>query len=263
MSKVAIVTGAGQGIGFAIAKRLVQDGFKVGLLDYNAETVEKAVAELSATKTFAVVADVSKQTEVAAAFQKVVDHFGDLNVVVNNAGVAPTTPLLNNTSHHTHSKVNQEQFTRTFAINVGGVIWGSQAAQAQFKALGHGGKIINATSQAGVVGNPNLTVYGGTKFAVRGITQTLARDLADSGITVNAYAPGIVKTPMMFDIAHEVGKNAGKDDEWGMQTFAKDITLKRLSEPEDVAAAVSFLAGPDSNYITGQTIIVDGGMQFH
>ena len=86
-----------------------------------------------------------------------------------------------------------------------------------------------------------MTVYGGTKFAVRGITQTLARDLADSGITVNAYAPGIVKTPMMFDIAHEVGKNAGKDDEWGMQTFAKDITLKRLSEPEDVAAAVSFL----------------------
>ena len=232
MSKVAIVTGAGQGIGFAIAKRLVQDGFKVGLLDYNAETVEKAVAELSATKTFAVVADVSKQAEVAAAFQKVVDHFGDLNVVVNNAGVAPTTPL-------------------------------DTIAQAQFKALGHGGKIINATSQAGVVGNPNLTVYGGTKFAVRGITQTLARDLADSGITVNAYAPGIVKTPMMFDIAHEVGKNAGKDDEWGMQTFAKDITLKRLSEPEDVAAAVSFLAGPDSDYITGQTIIVDGGMQFH
>ena len=203
MSKVAIVTGAGQGIGFAIAKRLVEDGFKVGILDYNAETAEKAVAELSEDKAFSVVVDVSKQAEVAAAFQKVVDHFGDWNVVVN------------------------------------------------------------ATSQAGVVGNPNLTVYGGTKFAVRGITQTLARDLADSGITVNAYAPGIVKTPMMFDIAHEVGKNAGKDDEWGMQTFAKDITLKRLSEPEDVAAAVSFLAGPDSNYITGQTIIVDGGMQFH
>ena len=99
---------------------------------------------------------------------------------------------------------------------------------------------------------------------MRGITQTLARDLADSGITVNAYAPGIVKTPMMFDIAHEVGKNAGKDDEWGMQTFAKDITLKRLSEPGRCGvAAVSFLAGPDSNYITGQTIIVDGGMQFH
>lgn len=254
MSKVAIVTGAGQGIGFAIAKRLVEDGFKVGVLDYDAETAEKAVAELSEDKAFSVVADVSKQAEVAAAFQKVVDHFGDLNVVVNNAGVAPTKPL---------DTITEEQFQRTFNINVGGVIWGAQAAQAQFKSLGHGGKIINATLQAGVVGNSNLTVYGGTKFVVRGITQTLARDLAYSGMTVNAYAPGIVKTSMMFDIAHEVGKNAGKDDEWGMQTFAKDITLKRLSEPEDVAAAVSFLAWPDSNYITGQTIIVDGGMQFH
>lgn len=165
-----------------------------------------------------------------------------MNVVVNNAGVASTTPL---------DTITEEQFQRTFNINFGGVIWGAQAAQAQFKSLGHGGKIINATSQSGVVGNPNLTIYGGTKFEVRGITQTLARDLADSGITVNAYAPGIVKTPMMFAIDHEVGKNAGKDDEWGMQTFSKDITLKRLSEPEDVAAAVSFLAGPDSNYITG------------
>ena len=92
MSKVAIVTGAGQGIGFAISKRLVEDGVKVGVLDYDAETAEKAVAELSEDKAFSVVADVSKQAEVAAAFQ-VVDHFGDLNVVVNNAGVAPTKSL--------------------------------------------------------------------------------------------------------------------------------------------------------------------------
>ena len=96
-------------------------------------------------------------------------------------------------------------------------MWGIQAAVAQFEKLNHGGKIINATSQAGVVGNPNLALYSGTKFAVRGITQVAARDLADKGITVNAYAPGIVKTPMMMDIAHQVGQNAGKDDEWGMQ----------------------------------------------
>lgn len=177
-----------------------------------------------------------------------------MHVVINNAGVAPTTPL---------DTITEEQFQNVFNINVGGTIWGAQAAHKHFKALGHGGKIINATSQAGVVGNPNLTVYGSSKFAIRGITQTLARDLADEGITVNAYAPGIVKTPMMFDIAHQVGKNAGKDDEWGMQTFAKGIALKRLSEPEDVANAVSFLAGKDSDYITGQTLIVDGGMQFH
>ena len=113
MSKVAIVTAAGQGIGFAIAKRLVEDGFKVGVLDYDAETAEKAVAELSEDKAFSVVADVSKQAEVAAAFQKVVDHFGDLNVVVNNAGVAPTKSL---------DTITEEQFQRTFNINVGGVI---------------------------------------------------------------------------------------------------------------------------------------------
>ena len=93
MVKVAIVTGAGQGIGFAIAKRLHEDGFKVGILDYNQETAEKAVQEISPTDAFAVVADVSKRDEVAKAFAKVVEHFGDLSVVVNNAGVAPTTPL--------------------------------------------------------------------------------------------------------------------------------------------------------------------------
>lgn len=254
MTKVAIVTGAGQGIGFAIAKRLHEDGFKVGILDYNAETAQKAVDAISSEDTIAVVANVAKRDEVFAAFDKVVEAFGDLHVVINNAGVAPTTPL---------DTITEEQFKNVFDINVGGTIWGAQAAHKHFKALGHGGKIINATSQAGVVGNPNLTVYGSSKFAIRGITQTLARDLADEGITVNAYAPGIVKTPMMFDIAHQVGKNAGKDDEWGMQTFAKGIALKRLSKPEDVANAVSFLAGKDSDYITGQTLIVDGGMQFH
>ena len=254
MTKVAIVTGAGQGIGFAIAKRVHEDGFKVGILDYNAETAQKAVDAISSEDTVAVVANVAKRDEVFAAFDKVVEAFGDLHVVINNAGVAPTTPL---------DTITEEQFQNVFNINVGGTIWGAQAAHKHFKALGHGGKIINATSQAGVVGNPNLTVYGSSKFAIRGITQTLARDLADEGITVNAYAPGIVKTPMMFDIAHQVGKNAGKDDEWGMQTFAKGIALKRLSEPEDVANAVSFLAGKDSDYITGQTLIVDGGMQFH
>ena len=119
---------------------------------------------------------------------------------------------------------------------------------------------FKAASFSGATG---IEFSSGTKFAIRGVTQVAARDLAAEGITVNAYAPGIVKTPMMFDIAHQVGQNAGKDDDWGMQTFAKDIALKRLSEPEDVANAVAFLAGPDSNYITGQTIEVDGGMQFH
>lgn len=114
MSKVAIVTGAGQGIGFAIAKRLHADGFKIGILDYNEETAQAAVDKLSPEDAVAVVADVSKRDQVFDAFQKVVDTFGDLNVVVNNAGVAPTTPL---------DTITEEQFEKAFAINVGGTIW--------------------------------------------------------------------------------------------------------------------------------------------
>ena len=106
-------------------------------------------------------------------------------------------------------------------------------------------------------------MYGGTKFAIRGITQTAAKDLAKYGITVNAFCPGIVKTPMMMGIAQQVADENGKPFEWGLEQFSKNITLGRLSEPEDVAACVSYLAGPDSNYMTGQALIIDGGMTFN
>ncbi|MCT3021550.1 (S)-acetoin forming diacetyl reductase [Pediococcus pentosaceus] len=255
-TKVALVTGAGQGIGAAIATRLANDGFAVAVADMNTETANKVAEKINSNggRTLPIVVNVAERDNVFEAVRTTIQELGGLDVLVNNAGLGPTTPI---------DTITPEQFDKVYHVNVGGVLWGIQAATEAFKKLGHGGKIINATSQAGVVGNPNLALYSGTKFAVRGITQVAARDLADFGITVNAYAPGIVRTPMMMDIAHEVGQNAGKDDEWGMQQFAKDITLKRLSEPEDVAAAVSFLAGPDSNYVTGQTIIVDGGMQFH
>ncbi|WP_288646003.1 (S)-acetoin forming diacetyl reductase [uncultured Pediococcus sp.] len=255
-TKVALVTGAGQGIGAAIATRLANDGFAVAVADMNTETANKVAEKINSNggRALPIVVNVAERDNVFEAVRTTIQELGGLDVLVNNAGLGPTTPI---------DTITPEQFDKVYHVNVGGVLWGIQAATEAFKKLGHGGKIINATSQAGVVGNPNLALYSGTKFAVRGITQVAARDLADFGITVNAYAPGIVRTLMMMDIAHEVGQNAGKDDEWGMQQFAKDITLKRLSEPEDVAAAVSFLAGPDSNYVTGQTIIVDGGMQFH
>ncbi|WP_440964511.1 (S)-acetoin forming diacetyl reductase [Pediococcus pentosaceus] len=255
-TKVALVTGAGQGIGAAIASRLANDGFAVAVADMNTETANKVAEKINSNggRALPIVVNVAERDNVFEAVRTTIQELGGLDVLVNNAGLGPTTPI---------DTITPEQFDKVYHVNVGGVLWGIQAATEAFKKLGYGGKIINATSQAGVVGNPNLALYSGTKFAVRGITQVAARDLADFGITVNAYAPGIVRTPMMMDIAHEVGQNAGKDDEWGMQQFAKDITLKRLSEPEDVAAAVSFLAGPDSNYVTGQTIIVDGGMQSH
>ncbi|HAT55071.1 MAG TPA: (S)-acetoin forming diacetyl reductase [Lactobacillus sp.] len=255
-AKVALVTGGAQGIGEAIVKRLAKDGFAVAVADLNLERAKTVADSVNETggQAIAVKLDVANRDEFSDTTANVAKQLGGFDVLVNNAGLGPTTPI---------ETITPEQFDTVYHVNVAGDLWGIQAAIKTFKDLGHGGKIINATSQAGVVGNPNLALYSGTKFAVRGITQVAARDLAKDNITVNAYAPGIVKTPMMMDIAHQVGQNAGKDDEWGMQTFAKDITLGRLSEPEDVAAAVAFLAGPDSDYITGQTIEVDGGMQFH
>lgn len=255
-TQVAFVTGGAQGIGEAISKRLAKDGFAVAVADLNTENATKVAKEIEADggTAMAVTLNVADREAFSKAVDEVADKLGSFDVIVNNAGLGPTTPI---------DSITEELFDKVMHVNVAGTMWGIQAAVRKFRELGKKGKIINATSQAGVVGNPNLMLYSSTKFAIRGITQVAARDLAAEGITANAYAPGIVKTPMMMDIAHQVGQNAGKDDEWGMGTFSKDIALGRLSEPEDVAAAVSFLAGPDSNYITGQTIIVDGGMQFH
>ncbi|MEJ6401063.1 (S)-acetoin forming diacetyl reductase [Nicoliella lavandulae] len=253
--KVALITGAGQGIGKAIAERLNRDGFAVALLGRHLDKVQAVADELNQAggDAFAVQADVADQQAVFDAVAKVKDHYGDFNVMINNAGVAPSDPI---------ESVTPEQLDYAYKINVGGVIWGTQAAVKAFKELNHGGKIINGSSQAGQEGNPNLTVYGSTKFAIRGITQTTSKELAPDHITVNAYCPGIVKTPMMEDIAKNVAKEAGKSEEWGMEQFAKNISLKRLSDPSDVANLVSFLASDDSNYITGQSILVDGGMVY-
>ncbi|MBP2058241.1 NAD(P)-dependent dehydrogenase (short-subunit alcohol dehydrogenase family) [Lactobacillus colini] len=126
------------------------------------------------------------------------------------------------------------------------------------------GKIINCSSQVGVVGSYGSVIYSGSKFAVRGITQSVAKELASQGITVNCYAPGQVDTPLLRSIAHKLGKQAGKDDEFGIKICSEGIALNRLSKPEDVANGVAFLASSDSDYMTGQTLEIDGGgMQFH
>ncbi|EPT8871745.1 (S)-acetoin forming diacetyl reductase [Cronobacter dublinensis] len=255
MKKVAMVTGAGQGIGKAIALRLVKDGFAVAIADYNAETANAVAQEINEQggSAVAVTVDVSKRDQVFAAVEQTRKALGGFDVIVNNAGIAPSTPI---------ETITEEVIDRVYNINVKGVIWGMQAAIEAFKAEGHGGKIINACSQAGHVGNPELAVYSSSKFAVRGLTQTAARDLAPLGITVNGFCPGIVKTPMWAEIDRQISEAAGKPLGYGTEEFAKRITLGRLSEPEDVAACVSFLAGPDSDYMTGQSLLIDGGMVF-
>lgn len=254
--KVAFITGAGQGIGEAIALRLAEDGFAIAAADMNTASAQAVADKVNAAggKACMVEVNVADRDSVFAAVEAATKQLGGMDVVINNAGVAPITPI---------EDITPDVYRRAFDINVGGVYWGIQAAVKAFKALGHGGKIINACSQAGHVGNPELAVYSGTKFAVRGITQTAARDLAKFGITVNAYCPGIVNTPMMHKVAQDVADNAGESREWGMQQFAKSITLGRLSEASEVAALVSYLSGPDSDYMTGQSLLIDGGMVFN
>ncbi len=260
--KVAVVTGAGQGIGKAIAIRLAKDGFAVGCLDFNEATAKDCAAQIvtAGGEAIAVKVDVAQRDQVFQAVDKVVSRFGRLDVMINNAGLGPTTPI---------EDITPEIYRKVFDVNVGGTYWGIQAAVKHFKTRKPTkkgeiiGKIISASSQAGQVGNPDLAVYGATKFAIRGITQTAAKDLAALGITVNAYCPGIVRTPMMEGIAQKVADENGKSLEWGLEQWAKSVLLGRISEPEDVAASVSYLAGPDSDYMTGQAIIIDGGMVFN
>lgn len=260
--KVVIITGGGQGICRAIALRLAQDGFAIGVLDYNMTIAQEAVELIkkSGSEAIAVSVDVSDRDQVFQAVDEVVKKLGRLDVIVNNAGLGPVTPI---------EDITPEIYHKVFDVNVGGVYWGIQAALKHFKKQKPSktnqivGKIINASSQAGQVGNPDLAVYGATKFAVRGITQTAAKDLAKYGVTVNAYCPGIVRTPMMEGIAKTIADQHGESMEWGLAHAAKDVVLRRLSEPEDVAACVSYLASKDSDYMTGQALIIDGGMTFN
>jgi meso-butanediol dehydrogenase/(S,S)-butanediol dehydrogenase/diacetyl reductase len=147
-------------------------------------------------------------------------------------------------------------------INVGGVLWGIQAAAAKFLQLRHGGKIINAASIAGHDGFAMLGVYSSTKFAVRGITQAAARELAPFGITVNAYCPGIVGTGMWDRIDEMLSKYNGAPRGENFKKYAEGIALGRPSTADDVAKFVSYLAGPDSDYMTGQSPLIDGGLVY-
>ena len=255
-NKAALVTGGGQGIGEAICKRLSKDGFAIGVSDINFENAQKVANDIIALggKAIAIKLNVANRDEMIDAVEKTYQAFGDFNVMVNNAAICPESNF---------ATVTEEDFKKIYDINVGGVIWGAQAASNKMIELGHGGAIISASSQAGVDGYPGLAFYSSTKFAVRGITQVLGRDLAPLGINVNAYAPGIVVTPMLEGLADRMGAEAGKDRAWAFETFEKGIAQRKVTPAEQIASGVSFLAGEDSKAMVGQTLIIDGGMVYN
>ncbi|OZE90044.1 diacetyl reductase [Rhodococcoides fascians] len=250
-----LVTGAGQGIGRAIALRLANDGHDIALVDLAEDKIADVADEVRRTgsKATTFVADVSDRDQVFAAVEHTHQALGGFDVIVNNAGIAQVAPL---------DDVRPEDAKKIWAVNVDGVLWGIQAAAATFKALGQKGKIINASSIAGHDGFAMLGVYSATKFAVRALTQAAAKEYASDGITVNAYCPGVVGTDMWVTIDKRFAELTGAAEGETYDKFVGGIALGRAQTPEDVAAFVSYLAGPDSDYMTGQAPLIDGGLVY-
>jgi meso-butanediol dehydrogenase/(S,S)-butanediol dehydrogenase/diacetyl reductase len=254
-NKVALVTGAAQGIGRGIALRLAKDGADIALVDMNADKLAEVAAEVEAlgrqATTF--VADVGSRSDVYAAIDYAEKTLGGFDIIVNNAGIAQVQPI---------ADVTEEEVERIMRINVQGTLWGIQAAAKKFIDRKQKGKIINACSIAGHDGFAMLGVYSSTKFAVRALTQAAAKEYASRGITVNAYCPGIVGTGMWEEIDARFSAITGAAKGETYKKFVEGIALGRAQTPDDVAALVSYLAGPDSDYMTGQAILIDGGLVY-
>ncbi|MBE9008667.1 acetoin reductase [Pseudanabaenaceae cyanobacterium LEGE 13415] len=253
--KVALVTGAGQGIGRAIALRLANDGADITIVDLNPEKMNEVAEAVRSTGSKATVfkADVSNRNEVYAAIDHTEKELGGFDIIVNNAGIASIQPL---------ADVTPEGFNRIIQVNVAGVLWGIQAAAKKFQERKQKGKIISASSIAGHEGFPLLGIYSATKFAVRALTQAAAKEYASAGITVNAYCPGVVGTDMWVEIDRRMAEITGAKIGESYDKFVGGIALGRAQTPEDVAAFVSYLAGPDSDYMTGQAPLIDGGLVY-
>lgn len=253
--RVALITGAGQGIGRGIALRLAKDGAQIGIVDMNEEKMIAVAKEVEALGRKATIfrADVSSRDEVFQAVNHVEEKLGSFDIMINNAGIAQVKPL---------TEVTQEELEKIYRINVFGVMWGIQAAAKKFIEKKTKGKIINACSIAGHEAYATLGVYSSTKFAVRGLTQAAAKEFASYGINVNAYCPGVVGTDMWIEIDKRFSEITGAKIGETYKKYVGNIALGRAETPDDVAAFVSYLAGPDSDYMTGQAPLIDGGMVY-
>ena len=256
--KVAVITGSSRGIGKGIAEQLGKDGYAMVINGYHKDETDKTTKEL-ADKGFKVVSapgDVSKKSTHEMLVKTAVDNFGRLDTYINNAGIAQIGNLLDESA---------EDFHKIYATNVDSVLFGIQAAAEQFKKQDDGDKIrkiINASSIAGHIGYEQLGAYSSTKFAIRGLTQVAAKELAKFNITVNAYCPGIVGTDM-WDFIDEkmVEENGGEKGQY-LKAAIDGIALVRVEHTSDVANFVSYLASTNSDYMTAQAVQIDGGVQF-
>ncbi len=250
--KVAIVTGSGSGIGRAIAIRYAQEVARVVVADVNRAGAEAVAGEIATAggDAVGVQVDVRNQGQVQGLVDAAVDRFGGLDILVNNAGVGKIIPFFETT---------EADWDFMFDVNCKGLLWCSQAAARRMIEQGRGGKIVNLASQAGRRGEALVLAYCASKACVINMTQSMALALAPHKINVNGIAPGIVDTPFWDEVDRQFAKLLNMEIGEPKRTFTKQIPLGRIEQPEDVAGAAVFLASSDSDYITQQTVNVDGG----
>ncbi len=242
IEKVAIVTGAAQGIGKAIGLALASEGAKIVLWDINLEETEKTSKEIAQTyqvETLAYKVNVTNYSEVEETVKKTLDKFPKIDILVNNAGITRDNLII---------RMSEEEWDQVIAVNLKGV-FNSTKAVSRVMLKQHSGKIVNIASVVGLLGNPGQANYSASKGGVIALTKTCAREFAKRNINVNAIAPGFIKTSMTEKLDPKI-----------KEILLGQIPLARLGEPEEVARLVLFLVSEDSRYITGQVISIDGGM---
>lgn len=239
--KVAIITGGSRGIGYATADRFAKEGAVVVITASTQENADNAAAKLVEANPGAVVAGISPNLasleSVTEAFNGVIERFGGVDILVNNAGISERTPI---------TAYTEEIYDKVMDLNVKGVFNATRAVVASMEARG-GGVILSSSSMVSIYGQPSGFAYPASKFAVNGMTLSLARELGPKNIRVNAVAPGITYTDMMKAVPTSI-----------IEPMIQQIPLKRLGQPEDIANAFLFLASDEASYITGVVLSVDG-----
>ena len=249
--RTVIITGGASGIGKGIAQGLANEGANVVIADLNLESAAATAAEISKSggKAIAAQVDVTKRASVAAGIELAVKTYGKLDCYFNNAGFNKPMKFLD---------VTEENFNAIMNVNALAVFVGTQEAAKQYIRQGSGGKVVNTASIAGRQGFSSFAPYSASKAAVISITQAAARALAEHKITVNAFSPGVVDTPLWAKLDKDL-EEIGEGDS-GFDSMASGILVGRAALPEDIVPTALFLASSDSDYVTGQTMAIDGGM---